>query len=283
MNQLKNYIYFASQSTLQMLTKRATKLLTIGLLLVSISSCRLFDPTVMIKSKRDYPYATQGDTVPRDYIIQPGDIINFRLFSNQGFKIIDLTSLDDGSRMTNNLNQGNMFVYLVEADSSLNLPIVGRTKIAGLNLKEAELFLEDKYANYYNDPFVMLRVNNRRVVVFPGAGGAARVVPLENEYTTVIEALALAGGISERGKAHKIKIVRGSLNNPEIYWLDLSSAEGLKAASVQYVRANDIIYVEPSYFAGRQILQTTSQVLGVVSSLILTYFLIMQFQNSSGV
>jgi polysaccharide export outer membrane protein len=259
---------------------RIKPLLVLFILTAVISSCRIFDPSVMLRTKRNYDYAQGSDTLKRNYILQPGDIINFRLFSNQGFKIIDLTSLDEGTRINANNNQNN-FIYLIEVNGQINLPIIGRVDIAGLNLKEAELFLEEKYSNYYNDPYVMLQVNNRRMIVFPGTGGDARVIGLENEYTSIIEALALAGGISNGGKAHRVKLIRGNLKDPEIYELDLSTAEGLKEANLYYVRANDIIYVQPSYFAGKQILSSTAQVLGVVSSLILTYFLIVQFRASA--
>ena len=104
------------------------------------------------------------------------------------------------------------------------------------------------------------------------------MIELQNEYTSIIEALAIAGGISTGGKAHKVKLIRGNLKDPEIYQLDLSTAQGLKEANLYYVRANDIIYVQPSYFAGKQILSSTAQVLGVISSLILTYFLINNFR-----
>jgi polysaccharide export outer membrane protein len=277
---MKKNIYFAIQSAFRNM-KLTTKSIFLLLAFAGIlSSCRLFDPSIMLKTKRSYPYSIAEDTMPRDYIMQSGDIIVFRLFSNQGFKIIDLTSLDDGARVNNGLSNQNVFTYLIEADSSINLPIIGRVKVAGLNLKEAETFLEDKFSNYYNDPFVMLQVNNRRVIVFPGAGGAAKVIQLQNEYTTIIEALALAGGISTGGKAHKIKVVRGNLKDPEIFWLDLSSADGLKQANLYYIRANDIIYVEPSYFAGKQILQTTSSILGLISSLIVTYLLVVNFTSN---
>lgn len=255
------------------------KPLLILLILTGIfSSCRVFDPSIMLKTKRDYDYAEASDTLRRNYILQPGDIVSFRLFSNQGFKIIDLTSLDDGTRTNTNFNNQNVFSYLIEVDGAVNLPIIGRLKIADLNLKEAELFLEEQYSNYYNDPYVLLQVSNRRIIVFPGSGGDAKVINITNEYVTIIEALAIAGGISQGGKAHKIKVIRGNLKDPEIFKLDLSTAEGLKEANLYYVRANDIIYVQPSYFAGRQILQSTTQVLGLVSSVILTYFLIVQFQ-----
>lgn len=243
------------------------------------SSCRLLNPSVMLRTKANYPYQTATDTVPQVYVIQPGDIVNFRLFSNQGFKIIDLTSLDESGRSQYNMTAQNLFEYQIEPDSMINLPIIGRVKVAGMNLKEAELFLEDKYSNYYNDPFAMIRVINRRIIVYPGSGGSAQVIQLPNQYTTILEALALVGGISEGGRAHKVKVVRGNLADPEVYLLDLSTVEGLKEAKLYYVRANDIIYVQPSYFVGRQILSTTTQLLSLISSTILTYLLVVSLQN----
>lgn len=271
--------YFAFQSTFLMKRSSLQTALAFVLLAGLLSSCRIFNPSVMLRTKRDYPYVAGQDTVPSDYIIQKGDLVNFRLFSNQGFKIIDLSTIDEGRSQLGS-NSQNTLNYLIEADSSINLPIISRVKIAGMNLKEAELYLEDKYSNYYNDPFVRLEVNNRRITVFPGTGGTARVIPITNEYVTIIEALALAGGITEGGKAHKIKVVRGSLNDPVIYRLDLSTPEGLDEANLYYVKANDIIYVEPSYFAGRQVLNTTGQFLGVITSAMQAVLIAIVFNNA---
>ncbi|MEZ4722613.1 MAG: polysaccharide biosynthesis/export family protein [Flavobacteriales bacterium] len=258
------------------------KVLLVFITLASIfSSCRVFNPSVMLRTKKSYPYAQGVDTVPAEYIIQPGDLINFRLFSKEGFKIIDLTSIEDGTRNVQNYNVQNTFQFLVESDSMLNLPIIGRTKVAGFNRKEAELYLEDKFSNYYNEPYVILGLMNRRITVFPGQGGDAKVIPIVNEYITIVEALALAGGISQGGKAHKVKVFRGSLKEPQVFFINMSTAQGLAAANTHYIRANDIIYVEPSYFAGKQILSTTGQVLGVISSLILTYLLVVNFTSNN--
>ena len=92
---------------------------------------------------------------------------------------------------------------------------------------------------------VRLQVMNKRVTIFPGgSGGSAKVINLVYNNTTLIEALALAGGIND-GKAYKIKLIRGDLKNPTIYQIDLSTVEGLKQADL-VLQANDIIYVEPA-------------------------------------
>jgi polysaccharide export outer membrane protein len=81
-------------------------------------------------------------------------------------------------------------------------------------------------------------------MVFIG-GNLAKVITMANEKTTLIEALALSGGIPPLSKAHNIKIIRGDLSNPIVYQIDLSTLEGAKLGGSMVIQANDIIYVEP--------------------------------------
>jgi polysaccharide biosynthesis/export protein len=259
------------------ITRRLTFLLGIISLL---SSCKVFDPSVMMRTKKDYPYATASDTLPREYIIQKGDIVTFRLYSNQGFKIIDLSTLEESNKGGGQqVNIQNAFPYLVESDSSINLPILGRVKLAGFNLKEAEIYLEERYSDYYNEPFVLVQIRNRRILVFPGGGGDAKVIEISNEYITIVEALALAGGISNGGKAHRVKVIRGNLSNPEVYEVDMSTAIGLAEANMHYIRANDMIYVEPNYFVARQLLSGAGRVMSLITGSIATYYVVTTFTN----
>ncbi len=274
---IKN-IYFAFQSTFKM-SQQFRLFLIVMIASVAFSSCRVFNPSVMLKTDRDYPFDEAVDSIPRDHIIKPGDIITFQLFSNQGFKIIDLSTLDEGSQGNQRFNSQTSFPYLVETDSAINLPIIGRMSIAGYDLKEAELLLEKKYRDYYQEPYIMLQIKNRRITVFPGKGGDAKVVPITNEYITIVEALALAGGISDGGKAHKVKVFRGDFKNPLVYDVDLSSVEGLSQANMHYIRSNDIIYVEPSYFVAKQLLSATGQILGLITNSIATYLIVTNFTS----
>ena len=126
-----------------------------------------------------------------------------------------------------------------------------------MTIRQAEESLEKAYADYFNDPFVKIRVINNRVIVFPGGeGGIAKVVKLENSNTTLFEALAEAGGIIN-GRADKIKLIRGDLKNPDVYLIDLSTVDGMKQADL-ILQANDIIYVEPrlrlSYFVTTELM-----------------------------
>jgi polysaccharide export outer membrane protein len=251
------------------------------LLSILFSSCRIFNPSVMLRTPRDYDFSQGIDTVPESYVIQTGDILRFRLFSNQGFKIIDLTSSTEGGANSsrNAFAIQDMISYLVEPDSSVNLPILGRTKLASLSLKQAEISLEEKFGNYYNDPYITMEIINRRIIIFPGSGGGARVVQIQNEYTSLIEALALVGGITDLGKAHKVKVIRGDFENPEVFKINLSTIEGFAEARTYYVRANDIIYVEPSYRPIQQSLAAITQILSFTTSTIISVVYLQSLSN----
>jgi polysaccharide export outer membrane protein len=112
-----------------------------------------------------------------------------------------------------------------------------------LSVREAELMLEERLKQYYVDPFVTIKITNKRIVIFPGEGGSARVIQLTNQNTSLLEAIALVGCVSTNGKANRIKIIRGDLKNPQVYMVDLSTIEGMKKADMT-LQGNDIIYIE---------------------------------------
>jgi len=140
----------------------------------------------------------------------------------------------------------------------------------GYTIREAEAHLEALYSSLYRDPFVLLRVTNNRVLVFPGSGGEAEVVILENNNVTLLEALALAGGIAQRGDARKVKLIRQVGDRKEIYQMNLATIEGVQAASI-IVQANDVIYVDPIPQLPAEVLQDVAPVITLITSLALIY------------
>ena len=244
------------------------KLLYLSGLLLFFSSCAWLNPSIMLKTEKGYQYSKNPDsTRTLDYKISPNDIISFNIYSNDGFKLIDLTSLNTqnmGYRMDVQLT------YLVESDGNVKLPILGRKKIVGLTIREAELLLEDSYSAFYIKPFVEINVTNRRVIVFPGMAGQAKVIPLINNNTTLIEALALAGGIFEDGKAKRVKLIRDKDGKHDVFLMDLSTIQGIKDAST-VLQANDIIYVEPRKRYSTKFLIEVAPILSLLTSTFILY------------
>jgi polysaccharide export outer membrane protein len=231
------------------------RLLMMLVVTMAFSSCNI-NTSVMFRVPKGYEYATDQTIGNIEYKIAPNDIIGFSVYTNDGFKLVDMTTSAES--------------FLVEPDGLMKLPIIGKIKVSGLTVREAEKLLETQYATFYNKPFVLLKVVNRRVLVFPGTGGAGRVVNLDNENTTLIEALALAGGITNTGKAKKIKLIRGDLRNPKVILINLSTIEGVKQSNM-LLQANDIIYVEPVPRYSQEVLTQITPIVGIITSLALIY------------
>jgi polysaccharide export outer membrane protein len=232
-----------------------------------LSSCKLFKPSLMLKTPKDYNYAQLIDSIGRiDYKIAPNDAISYKVFTNDGFMLINLAT-----------NQNNVFRSdidaIVESDGQVKMPLIGRVKISGLSLVEAEKLMEEKYSDYYVKPFVTLKVSNKRVIVFPGVGGNAKVVPLNNNNTTVLEAIASVGGIADEGKAYKAKLIRSNPDpnqKPLVYLMDLSRIEGITFGNSK-VQAGDIIYIEQRYRPLKTLTNEIAPIVTILTSFLLLY------------
>lgn len=224
----------------------------------------------MMKTEKGYEF----DKIPTDsasgYIISSNDIIDFKLYTNDGTKLIDLTALSLNEGRVNGTN--SLSNFLVESDGMCKLPIIGRVELKGKKIKEAEDFLQEQYAVYYKKPFVQLKVLNRRVTIFSGIGKGV-VINLQNENTTIIEAIGQVGGLPKESKAHKIKIVRGDLKDPQVYLFDFSTIEGIKDAGF-VLQANDIVYVEPQKNTVNEIIRDVAPILSIITSTITLIVLI---------
>jgi polysaccharide biosynthesis/export protein len=235
----------------------------IGITLL-ISGCGWLNPNIMLKTDKNYTYSKFSDSSynAKEYRIAINDLIEFSLYSNEGFKLVDLTSLNSSNT---NYRFDNSLQYLIETDGFCKLPILGKTKLVGLTVKETELLLEEKYSAFYIKPYVLVKVLNKRVIVFPGSAGDARVIPLVNNNTTLIEAIALAGGIADDGKARQVKLIRDNKGTHEVYLIDLSKIEGIREASM-VVQSNDIIYIEPRRRISSKVIQEIAPILSILTS-----------------
>ena len=236
---------------------------------VALSSCTI-NKNVMFRTDTDYEFDVPSeDTVNNNLTISPNDRVLFRLFSNEGARLIELTAgINDGQRLNAILPN---FTYTVQPDGYLELPEVGLVYLAGMNIQDAQLKLEELYSEFYKKPFAILEIVNNRAIVFNGNGGTARVIDLTNQNITVIEALALAGGITQRGDASQIKLIRRFDDKPyEVYMMDLSTIEGIKYANM-VVQANDVIYVEPVPEIAAEVFRDISPFVSIVSGVALIY------------
>lgn len=235
---------------------------------IGFSSCSV-NKDFMFKTDKDFVFNTPViDSSSLEYRIGVNDVINFDLYTNNGSLMLQFTT-SELERTAGIKNPG--FDFTVDIEGYVEFPVIGRKYVVGYTIRELQNHLEELYSFQFNNPMALVRVVNRRCIVFNGsAGGKADVIPLTNVGMSVIEAIAMAGGIGPRGKASRVKLIRMVNGKQEVYLLDLSTIEGIKYANMS-VEADDIIYVEPNPNIPREVLTDVQPVVGVLSSLALTY------------
>ena len=265
-----------------MKSKSSIKQLFIFLAVIFLaSSCKLYKQDVMFQPDEDFSAAVLSQAMraaQTNYKIQPNDYLSLDVYSNSGELIIDpnFELLRDINIQAQQL-RGD-YQYLVQYDGRVKLPMVGLVNIGGLTIQEAEDKLEKLYDASYKETFVKLQYLNKRVFVLGANGG--QVVPLANDNMSVIEVLALAGGMPENGKAQNIRLIRGMQNaQPEVFILDLSKLSKIEEGLMQ-VKENDVVYIEPWKRPVNQAVRDFSPILSVISS-ILAIILIVQNQNNN--
>ncbi len=241
------------------------KLFCVGLLFYA-TSCKIIRPTEMLIEGPDYPIS---DFEPSkvEYEIQPYDILSLRVTSNVGESFFAVGGATGDSYQRNRSG----FAFPVEFDGLVKIPILGRINVKGLTIREAEKLFEEKFSEYFIDPFVIVSVTNRQVIIFKNSATNASILGLTSDRFTLIEAIARTGGLSEISKSHKIKLIRGDLtDNPKVYYWNIRTLDDLRGSNI-LLEANDIIYVDsrPQYV--NRVLREVSPYLTAVTTILTIY------------
>ncbi len=236
----------------------------ITFLSTTLISCKILNSSEMFKTGNSYKYADFSNE-KKEYVIRPYDKLDLEIYTNNGFRLID-----NNNKVT---KQQIKTYYVVESDGKVKVPTLGRVNLQGLTIRQAEDTLEQQYKAFYNKPFVLLNVVNRRVLVFNDGSNKAQVLTFENENFSLIEAIAQSGGISDFSKSYKIKLLRGNLNNPQIFLFNIRNIKDMQNANFT-LQANDIIYVESRPKYASRIFTEISPYLSILSTGILIYGLL---------
>ncbi len=250
------------------------KNILLAVIIISLFSCN-YNSNVMMKTGKNYDYDAPPTNSSTEYIISPSDIIEFKLYTNNGSLLVDFTAIKEQQ----GTNSGGINIqYLVEFDGQTKLPILGRIELKGKTIKEVEALLEEQYAKYYIKPFVQVKVINKRVTVFPGGSSKAQIVPLINDNMKLLEALGAVGGLTKLAKAKRIKLIRGNLKDPQVYLFDFSTLEGVKQSDF-VLQANDIIYVEPRSDYLQELVRDIAPIVSLIASTLTLLIVINNINN----
>lgn len=231
--------------------------------LVLLNSCASYKYHIMFKPTEGVePEKVSREilTAEKNYTIQKNDLLGLDVYSNKGERLIDpIPELSNSGTLVDNDKEDEP-KYLVDLKGTVRFPMVGEIHLEGLTLKQAEEILQKEYANYFKEPFVLLRYLNKRVVVLGAPGG--QVIPLTSDNMKLVEVLALAKGLPNDSKAQSLRVIRGE----RVFEIDFSTIAGFREGNLT-IEPNDVVYIEPIRRPSSEALRDYAGVLSILVSL----------------
>lgn len=206
-------------------------------------------------------------------IIQKNDLLSIQVFSASLDPTVDvLYNTISGANMG---GQNMQFSgYLVDVAGNIEVPRVGIIHVEGLKKSELEEIVKSKLREVLTQPSVIVRFLNFRITVL-GEVGSPGVLSIPTERLTIIEAVGMAGGITEFGKIKEVKILRENNGVRQLGTLDLTSQNIFESPYYQ-LQQNDVVLVDQTRYKLRQaeqgrISQQIGFALSIITSIALLY------------
>lgn len=182
-----------------------------------------------------------------NYLLQKGDIvgIDVKLSTDNEIhrNLFQQASANAGAA----IQGGGDFYYLtgfiLDDSGYVNLPIIGKVRLEGKNIFEANVTVQEVFDEYLNGVYINVRFGGLRFSVLGEVRGPGKFLVLQNRMT-IFEAIATAGDLTELAKREAITIMRQYPDGTRIHKVNLLD-ENIISSPFYYIQPNDVIYVEP--------------------------------------
>lgn len=215
-------------------------------IVIVLASC-VPNKKVTLLQKGDIPPAgLPKDTIVRTYEpdsftyrVQTNDIlyVRFQSITSEKYDFLSKGTAVPGALNVNPLMIGE----LVDENGEIPFPVLGKVKVSGLTVFEIQNKLQELADQYLESPVVKVRLINYRITLLGEVAHEGSVI-LNNHSVTMLEAIALAGGLGELADRSNIKLLRQRDGKTEVVYLDLLDEDFINSP-YYYTNQNDVLIV----------------------------------------
>ena len=154
---------------------------------------------------------------------------------------------------TPNLHTTGLSKYTVSAQGTIDFPVLGELKVAGMTRGELAGFIKGELMgrDLAKNPVVTVEFVNLGVSVM-GDVGRPGYYAINEDRPNILEVISKAGDLNLTGRRDNIAVLRTEDGNVKTYRVDLTNTKELAQSPVYYVQQGDVIYVEPNDVRKRQ-------------------------------
>jgi polysaccharide export outer membrane protein len=139
------------------------------------------------------------------------------------------------------------FVFFVDEDGYIKYPMVGKLQVAGMTRDALALKIETELAKkeYVKEPNIQVRFLQLKVNVM-GEVKAPGTKTFSADRITILDAIAAAGDLSDRGRRDNITVIREEAGQKKSYQVNLLNTDFINSPVFQ-LQQNDVVYVNANY------------------------------------
>jgi len=211
-------------------------------------------------------------------VIQKNDLLSIRVYSAALDPQVDAlynAPTPAGGAEGRNEQVGG---YLVDVHGNIEMPRIGTIRAEGLRKSELEATIKERLNGQLTRPNVIVRFLNFRITML-GEVGSPGVLNIPTERLSVLEAIGMAGGVTEFGTIKQVRVLREVNGERQLGVLDLTSKEIFTSPYYQ-LQQNDVVVVNQTrYKLRRTEQQRVTQQVGFVTGIISTVALVIALFN----
>jgi len=176
---------------------------------------------------------------PYDYLIQTNDLISVRFESLSPKEYDFLSSQLQQQQQTATPGNALLMGELVDENGEIPYPVIGKVKVAGLSVFQLQDKLQQLAKDYLDSPVVKVRLMNYRMTMLGEVNREGTVI-FTNNRVTLLEAIGLAGGLTDLADKKNMKMIRQINGKTEIAYVNLLD-ENFINSPYYYVHQNDVL------------------------------------------
>lgn len=134
--------------------------------------------------------------------------------------------------------------YIVDNNGEIELPLVGKMNVRDLTIPEIKEKVRLNAEKFYKDPVVNVRLANFKVTVLGEVARPGTYI-LDQEKSTLLDALGMAGDMTIFGKRTNVLLSRDIDGKEKLVRFDMNSTNVFNSPYF-YLKQGDVLYVQPN-------------------------------------
>jgi polysaccharide export outer membrane protein len=251
------------------------KLLIISVLIPwLITGCSSLRPTQMLPTYLDSVYTALPALGIQEVSIEAGDRLEIT-FAGKSVEVTaalnnyGVSKVEDPTTTTSDKSDASSIE--VDKDGFIELPLIGKLKVAGKTRTELKMLLTKEASKYLVDPIVYLGGLNKKITIL-GQVKAPQTKQFFDTKVSIFEAIAMAGDVTDYAVIEKVKVYRDINGKRELGNINLADTSMFNSPYF-YLRNNDMVFVPAqsdrlTYVKRNQTLPIVSVFLGLAGILL---------------